>query len=121
MDVKLFLTRRYIDESMRAEMEKIVDIRMKLSALERREEETEKEMEEISEDPERLRKNIQSLGETAEARQLIARYVAKVGEQETRLEQLTAERKKLVVERRQVQSELGAAVRALSFNRRIAD
>jgi hypothetical protein len=121
MDVKLFLTRRYIDESMRAEMEKIVDIRMKLSALERREEETEKEMEEISEDQERLRKNIQSLGETAEARQLIARYVAKVGEQETRLEQLTAERKKLVVERRQVQSELGAAVRALSFNRRIAD
>jgi uncharacterized protein (DUF3084 family) len=121
MDVSLFVKRRYIDEAMRAELDKIIEIKGRIAALELRAEEAEKEAEEIGEDQERLRKNIEALGEKSEARQLIARYVAKAGEQETRLEQLTAERKKLATERIQIHRELNTAIRALSFDHRIAN
>jgi hypothetical protein len=121
LDVNLFVTRRYIDEAMRAELDKIIEIKGRIAAVLSRLEEVEKETEEIGEDQERLRDNIKALGEKTEARGLIARYVAKAGEQETRLEQLTAERKKLTAEHGQIRRDLAAAIRALSFDRRIAD
>ena len=44
-------------------------------------------------DQDRLRENIKALKDSAETRQLIARYVVKAGEQETRMEQIAAERR----------------------------
>jgi hypothetical protein len=66
-----------------------------------------------------LRENIKALKDTAEARQLIARYVAKAGDQESRIEQLTADRKTVVEERARLQEELDKAIKALSLDRRL--
>ena len=69
------------------------------------------EVEEIGKDQERLRDNIKALTATAEAKQLISRYVAKADTQETRLEQLAKEKQKLNGNLSRLQRELQGVVR----------
>ena len=91
---------------------RLADADARLSAIER-------EGKEIGDDQERLRENIKALNDTAEARQLIARYVEKAGAQETRLEQLLAEKRQLLEERARLHTELDAAIRGLSLERKL--
>ena len=70
-------------------------------------------------DQQRLRENIKALGDKAEAKPLVARYVAKAGEQETRLEQIATERRGAASERAALQAELDAAIRALALDRKL--
>ena len=51
---------------------------------------------------------------------MIARYVAKAGEQETRIEQIAAERRAIATDRVKVQNELDEAIRSLALDRRLA-
>ena len=50
---------------------------------------------------------------------LIARYVSKANEQETRLEQLEAERRTTIAERARLQGELDLAIRSLSLDHKL--
>jgi hypothetical protein len=119
-DIKVFVARRYIDEETRAALEKIIEIKGKIAALDRRLASIEREATEIAADQARLRENIKALKDTAETRQLIARYVTKAGEQETRMEQIAAERRAIATDRVKVQLELDAAIRSLALDRRLA-
>jgi hypothetical protein len=118
-DLELFLMRNQIDAQTRAALEKLVDIKTRIAAVDARLTSIDKEAEEISTDQERLRENIKALTATAEARQLIARYVAKADEQESRIEQLTKDRKALNDERTRLQAEFDAALRNLDINRNL--
>ncbi len=111
-DIKLFVARRYIDEETRAALEKIMEIKGKIAALDRRLASIEREATEIAADQARLRENIKALKDTAETKQLIARYVAKADEQETRMEQIAAERRAIAADRAKVQLELDEAIRS---------
>jgi hypothetical protein len=117
--IQLFVTRRYIDDATRAALQNIIDLRARVAAAETRVAAIEKEIHEIGEDQKRLRDNIEALTKTAEARQLIARYVAKADQQETRLEQLTKEKQAALEERQRLQSQLAAAIRTLDLNRNL--
>jgi hypothetical protein len=117
--IQLFVTRRYIDDATRAALQNIIDLRARVAAAETRVAAIEKEITEIGEDQKRLRDNIEALTKTAEARQLIARYVAKADQQETRLEQLTKEKQAALEERQRLQSQLAAAIRTLDLNRNL--
>lgn len=112
-DIALFVSRRYINSQTRASLEKIIDLKNQLAAQDARLAAIDKEVEEISADQSRLRENIKALKDTAEARQLIARYVSKANEQETRIEQLTTERRTVSTERARLQTELDVAIGAL--------
>jgi hypothetical protein len=116
-DLELFLTRNQIDAQTRAALEKLIDIKTRIAAVDARLAEINKETEEISQDQARLRENIKALTATAEARQLIARYVAKADEQESRIEQLTKDRKAASEERARLQAEFDTALRNLDINR----
>jgi hypothetical protein len=78
-----------------------------------------KEAAEIEADQKRLRDNIEALTKTAEARQLISRYVQKADQQETRLEQLARNKQAAVEERRQLQAQLDDAISALALDRKL--
>ncbi|MDQ1557351.1 MAG: hypothetical protein QOD32_411 [Pyrinomonadaceae bacterium] len=117
----LFVSRRYIDEPTRVALQKIVEIKSRLTAIDARLAAIEAEVTEIGEDQTRLRENIETLAQTAEAKQLIARYVAKADQQETRIEQLTKERQAANEERARLQTQLDAAIRALSFDRNLTE
>ena len=118
-DLELFVSRRYLDEASRTALEKIVNLKSRIAEVDSRVEAAKREAAEITLDQSRLRENIKALGQNGEARQLIARYVAKAGEQETRMEQLAGERREAANERASLQAELDAAIRALALDRRL--
>lgn len=120
-DLELFIARNYVDAQTRAALEKLIDIKTRISAVDARLTAINAESEEISQDQERLRENIKALTATAEAKQLITRYVAKADEQESRIEQLTKDRKAASEERARLQLELDTAIRNLDINRNLTE
>ena len=118
-DLEVFTSRRYLDEASRVALERIINLKVQIAEIASQLEALDREANEIATDQERLRENIKVLGETAEARQLISRYVAKANEQETRIEQLSKIRRAKADGRVQLQSQLDAAIRELSLDRRL--
>jgi hypothetical protein len=118
-DLEVFVSRRYLDESSRAALETIIKLKGQIADIGKELEELESEAEEISTDQDRLRENIKALGETAQARQLITRYVSKANEQESRIEQLAGERRTKTAARLRLQLQLDAAIRALAIDRKL--
>lgn len=119
-DLELFVSRNYIDANTRGVLERIIDIKSRMAAAGARIEAIDQEVVEIGTDQQRLRDNIKALTATAEARQLIARYVAKADTQETRLEQLTKDKQAQQVEASRLQSELEGLVRSVAIDRELA-
>jgi hypothetical protein len=117
----LFFSRKYIDEPTRAALQKMLDLKTQIAKLDERAAAGDREIEEIGQDQERLRENIEALAKTPEARALITRYVQKADQQETRIEQLTREKQALAQERERLQSQLDAAVRALTLDRNLTE
>lgn len=118
-DLGVFVSRRYLDQTSQAALEKIINLKMHIADIAAAIEGINNEAAEIAKDQERLRENIKALSETSDARALIARYVAKANEQETRIEQLTDERRVKLIERQQLQLQLEAAIRSLTLDRRL--
>ncbi|HXG91137.1 MAG TPA: hypothetical protein VNN73_02055 [Blastocatellia bacterium] len=118
-EIEMFVSRRYIDEATRASLEKILEIKSKIAAVDAQMKEADREAAEIAADQSRLRENIKALSEKSEARQLISLYITKAQEQETRLEQLAIERRQSSNERARFQTELDEAIRALTLDRKL--
>ena len=112
--LELFIASPAIVEATRATLEKVLEIKGRLSAAEARLAAAEKETVEIAKDQDRLRENIKALEKAPEGHELIARYVAKAQQQETRIEQLTSERRSANGECARLQDELDAAFQALA-------
>jgi hypothetical protein len=118
--ILLFVTRRYIDDGTRDALQNILDLKARLAAAGARDAEIDREIADIGADQKRLRDNIEALTKTAEARQLIARYVQKADQQETRLEQLAKDKQAVTEERARLQAQLDAALRSLALSRDLA-
>lgn len=116
--LELFLTRRYIDAATKAKLERLIDLRNQITQIDARLEGFEDEEENISTDQKRLRENIEALSKTPEAKQLITRYIQKADEQETRLEQITKERKTLQQEKARLELELAMEIRSFELERK---
>jgi hypothetical protein len=115
-DLQLFVSQRYINEETRAKLEKLIDLRIKINEIENRLNSFDEEVEKIENDQKRLRENIEALSKTPEAKTLIARYIAKANDQETRLEEMEKERKNLEAERARLESELTREIRAFTIS-----
>jgi hypothetical protein len=117
--LQVFVAHNYVDENTRKALEGIIALKDQLAGLDARLVAINKEATEISQDQQRLRDNIKALTSTAEAKQLITRYVAKADEQETRLDQLEKERRAVNEERARIELQLETAIRSLSLDRRL--
>lgn len=109
-DLELFVTRRYINEETRAKLAKLIELRASIFQIDNRLENFDDEVEKIENDQKRLRENIESLAKTAEAKALIARYIAKAGEQETRLEDMEKERKTIAADKERLERQLAVEI-----------
>lgn len=114
--LELFVRLNYVDEAARSTLEKIIALRDGLASAEAQLHAIDRETSEIGQDQQRLRDNIKALTATAEARDLITRYIAKAGEQETRLEQLTKDKQAAALERIRLQEELARMIRGLTVD-----
>ena len=108
--LNLFVTRRYIDDVTRTKLEKLISLRQEISQQTVKLNAFNEEVRRIAEDQKRLRENIESLSKTAEAKTLIARYIAKAGEQETRLEEMEKERKAIIAEKERLERQLAVEI-----------
>jgi hypothetical protein len=117
----LFVARRYIDDATRAALQQLIDLKTRVAALDALSEAIDKEIEEIGADQKRLRENVEALTKTAEAKQLIERYIAKADSQETRIEQLTREKQAVAEERARLQAQLDTAIRAMTVERNLTE
>lgn len=113
--VKLFVSRRYIDPATRQKLEKIIDLRQQMNRVGQQLKALDDEIALIENDQKRLRENIESLSKTAEAKALIARYIAKAGDQETRLALIDTERKTLLANREKLQVELAVEIKTFEI------
>ena len=113
--LQMFVAQRYITENTRTQLEKLIELRSRIGGLETRLNELSNEARKIEADQKRLRENIESLAKTAEAKTLIARYIAKAGEQETRLEEMEKERKTIIADKEKLEKELALAVRTFQI------
>ncbi|MCI0662464.1 MAG: hypothetical protein L0220_15450 [Acidobacteria bacterium] len=118
-EIDLFVNGNFIDAPLRAELEKLIDLKTRTSATQNRINDLEKEEAEISEDQKRLRDNIATLKNTGEAKQLVSRYIAKANNQETRLEQITKEKREATAELTKQKAELDTAIRSLTAERKL--
>ncbi|MBK8811859.1 MAG: hypothetical protein IPN69_14180 [Acidobacteria bacterium] len=114
-DLQIFVSQRYINEETRAKLEKLIDLRVRIATIEQKLEGFDDEIEAIESDQKRLRENIEALSKTAEAKTLIARYIQKANDQETRLEEMEKERKALEAEKTRLEAELGQSIRAFTI------
>lgn len=108
--VNLFVTRRYIDDATKAKLEKFITLRQQISDQNSKLQSFQEELRGIENDQKRLRENIESLAKTPEAKALIARYIAKAGEQETRLEEMEKERKAIAAEKDRLERQLAVEI-----------
>jgi len=118
-DLELFIARRYLDETSRQALEKIVRLKGEIAERGAEISAIDQQVIEIGKDQARLRDNIKALAETPDARQLIARYIEKANQQETEIEQLTRQRQEKGAERTRLQAELATAIRALAIDRKL--
>ncbi len=114
-DIQLFVTQKYINEETRARLERLIDLRIRINEIEIKLDSFDDEVTKIEADQKRLRENIEALSKTAEAKTLIARYISKANEQETRLEDMEKERKTLEAEQQKLQIELAKEVRVFTI------
>ncbi len=113
--LELFIKRGYIDTVTRTMLEKLIDLRQQINRVGQQIAALDSEVQAISTDQARLRQNIESLAKTPEAKSLIARYIAKAGEQETRLEEMEKERKSITAEKEKLEAELALAIRTFEI------
>lgn len=107
----LFISRRYIDAALRQKLEKLIALRGSINLVSQKMQTLMAEVTSITQDQARFRENIESLAKTPEAKQLITRYIAKANEQETRLEQIEAERKAAQAEKERLERELAVEIK----------
>lgn len=118
-DVELFVTSNYIDAATRSELDKLTELKNRIAQVEARIHSFAEEAEAIAEDQKRLRENIEALKNTNDAKPLIARYIAKADQQETRLEQIAVGKKEAQAESAKLMQELETAVRAFTLERQL--
>ena len=118
-NLEFFIASRYIDELTRAALEKIIDLKSRIAAIDERMEKLDEEVEGITKDQARFRENIEALSKTPEAKTLIARYIAKADTQESRIEAIEKEKKAAQSEVARLQQELETAVRGLVLDRNL--
>jgi len=92
-------------------MSKLIDLRMQINAIDAKLMSNEKETAEITKDQERFRENIESLAKTPDAKQLIVRYIAKANDQESRLEQITKDKRTLLADKDRLERELAVEIK----------
>ncbi len=107
----LFITRRYIDAATRQRLEKLLELRGSINLVTQRMQSLTAEIASITQDQARFRENIEALSKTPEAKALIARYIAKANDQESRLEAIETERKAAQADKERLERELAAEIK----------
>jgi hypothetical protein len=111
--ISFYLQAKEIDPRIKDALRKVVSYRQRLGQVEGERVQRERQIEEISKEQGRIREN---MGRLAQSSELYARYVKKLGEQETDIERLRSEVKSLRETEQRQQRELEAYLLSLDLS-----
>jgi hypothetical protein len=114
-EVAFFLRSRFIDERVATTLREVLALRERVAALTQDEKRLTDERTQLFKDQERIRSNIESLKSGASQRELAERFVAKLSEQENRLDAIGVELEKLSQERKSANDEVSRRLQSLSY------
>jgi len=114
-EIVFLLQQKVIDEKARAFLERISTVRSQIAELKRKLEDLQNEQKTIASDQDRLRRNLQSLGQSEEERNLRSRIVKQLNQQEDRLETINKSAKDLQSQLAAKQEELSKLVMSYAF------
>ncbi|MCJ7686993.1 MAG: hypothetical protein MUO68_22155, partial [Desulfobacteraceae bacterium] len=113
--------KKYLSESTQKKLEQIVALKLEISSIDRDLKAIQKERREIFEDQKRLGENLRGLRQTTEEKGLRNRYVKRLNQQETRLEELRKREKELNQEFKTKQGELNKMIVTLEQDLSVQD
>jgi DNA repair exonuclease SbcCD ATPase subunit len=117
-EIVFLLQQKLIDDKTRAFLEQITAVRSEIADLKRKLEDLQNEQKAIFDDQNRLRSNLQSLGQSEEERNLRSRIVKQLNQQEDRLETITKSIKDLQAQLTAKQEALSKLVMSYAFETR---
>jgi hypothetical protein len=117
-EIAFFLQQRLIDDKTRAFLEQIAAVRSGIGEMKRKLEDLQNEQKSIFTDQDRLRRNLQSLGQSEDERNLRSRIVRQLNQQEDRIETMNRSIKDLQAQIAARQEELGRLVMSYAFETR---
>ncbi|MCP3136179.1 hypothetical protein [Pyxidicoccus xibeiensis] len=115
-EVTYFVSSRYVDRQVADALREVVALGQRVASLSEEEERLTEEREQLFKDQERIRSNIESLKSGASQRELAERFVAKLNEQEDRLEAIGRELARVEKEQQAAQAELNKRIQAISYS-----
>jgi hypothetical protein len=113
--LKVWLESKFIDMKTLGVLQAVLDLNDKAAALTRRLQEREREIAELFQNQERLRKNLQALGSTRDEGGLRERYVSELAAEEDKLAADRADIKKTREEKAKVEEDLRARLGKLKY------
>jgi hypothetical protein len=116
-EVSFLLKSGYIDERVAAGARELVALRERMAPLNQEESRLKGEREQLFKDQERIRANIESLKSGASQKDLAERFVAKLNEQEDRLEVIGREMERVAREKKETQAEINRKLQELMFTK----
>jgi hypothetical protein len=112
----VWLEQRYLDAATQAVLKRVLELQARISGLERQRSELQEERNGIHLEQQRLRDNLQALGDRPSEKELRERFVATLVAQEDRLGQIDREFKAKSAEAEQVKGLVRETLRALVYD-----
>jgi hypothetical protein len=116
----LWLEQKYLDAGAERVLWKVVDLRQQAAGFEEQIRRLEKERDALFKEQERIRENLNALGDKATERTLRERLVAKLNTQEDRLEQIAQELHRLADERDRARERINELLAGLEYENKPA-
>lgn len=113
--IRLWLTNCYIDKRTTEVLQDLAERSERITELETKTHQREQEVQTITSNHERLRKNIVTLGVAQDEKKLRERYVATLAKEEDRLQQIQEEIRQMREEKIKLEQELRTRVAKISF------
>ncbi len=117
--IAVWVRERSIDPEIEKSLQGIVDKKTEINDLTQKIESLDKEQNDIFKDQERVRGNLQRLGQTPDEATLRQRYIRQLDGQENRLAAIRTEREKLDSSRAGAQKQLDVLIQKLSIDKKL--
>jgi hypothetical protein len=114
-ELSLWLEQKYLDGATAGVLRQVIAQRRQLAGVEEKVRQLEQERADIHAEQQRIRENLQALGERPSEKGLRERFVRTLNGQEDRLEQITAEVKAHAAERDRCKEEIDALLADLEY------
>jgi hypothetical protein len=110
-----WLEKKHLDAATEKALRQIMDVRQQVAGIEEQIQRLEKERAALHQEQQRIRENLQALGDKAAERTLRDRLVNKLNAQEDRLEQLAQELPRLAEQRDQTRGRINELIAGLEY------